>query len=120
MKALFDSSSKLVGWISDDDAYIFDMNLRWAGYVVADNAWNSRSGRWIGPVINGNLYDQSGHPFAWSNSNVASILTPMRPTTPLKPLTPMTPLRPLTPLTPLTLMTPLGGWSQSSFAEAFK
>ena len=119
MKALFDGRSYLVGWVSDDHAHIYDTKMQWVGYVTGENAWNSRSSEWIGPVINGNIHDQTGRPIAWSNSDVSSGMPPMRPAIPMKPMTPITPMRPFTPMTPMTLMTPIGGWSQGSFAQVF-
>ena len=119
MKALFDSRSYLVGWISDDHAYIYDTKMRWVGYVIEENAWNSQSSRWIGPVVNGNIHDQAGRPIVWSNSDLSSITPPTHPMIAIKPLTPMTPMRPMTPMPPLTLVTPMGGWSQNSFAQVF-
>jgi hypothetical protein len=120
MKALFDSGSYLVGWVSDDHADIYDAKMRWAGYVAGENAWNSQSNEWIGPVVNGNIHDQTGRPIAWSNRDMSSDMSPIRPTTPMKPMTPIPPMRPMTPMTPLTLMPPTGGWSQSSFSQVFK
>jgi hypothetical protein len=111
--------ANLLGWMSDNQKHIYDTNMRWVGYVIRDNAWNSQSGQWIGPIIDGNILDQRGRPIAWSNRSVTSTMPPLRPMAPMKPMTPMTPMRPMTPMTPMTLMTPLGGWSRSSFGEVF-
>jgi hypothetical protein len=119
MKALFDSSSDLVGWISDDYKHIFDTKMRWVGFIANNNVWNSRSGGWIGPFIGGNIHDRQGRPLAWSNRSITSKGVPMTPMTPMKPMTPMRPMTPMTPMRPMTLMTPMGGWSQNSFDEVF-
>lgn len=116
MKALFDSRSKLVGWVSDDQQHIWNTNMQWVGFIDGHNAWSARGAGWIGPVVNGNIHDRQGHAIAWSNSNVSSVMAPMRPMTPMTPMTPMPPMR---PMTPMTLMTPMGGWSSASFEAAF-
>jgi hypothetical protein len=119
MKALFDSSSNLVGWISDDQKHIWNTNMQWVGFVAGQNAWSARGAEWIGPVINGNIHDRQGHTIAWSNSNVGTVMPPIRPMTPMMPMTPMSPMRPMSPMKPMTPMAPMGGWSRASFDEAF-
>ena len=119
MKALFDSQSDFVGWISDDQKHIFDINLRWVGYVVKKNAWNSRNGRWVGPVVNGNIHDCRGRPIAWSNRKITSVTAPIEPPAPIKPKTPIAPEQSITPMRPMFLTAPPGGWSKASFAAVF-
>jgi hypothetical protein len=119
MKALFDSKFDFVGWISDDQKHIFDANMRWVGYVVKKHAWNSRSDMWVGPVINGNIYDCRGRPIAWSNRKVAPATAPTQPAAPVKPTAPAKPVQQMTPMRPMFLTAPAGGWSKASFDGVF-
>ena len=84
MRPLFDGDSNLVGWISD--RHIFDTNMRWAGYISGQHAWNSQNGQWVGPVANDNIFDRKGHAIAWSTKPVSSPGVPMKPMKPMKPM----------------------------------
>jgi hypothetical protein len=67
MRPLFDRDENLVGWIGSGCKHIFDADMRWVGYIERKNAWRASDGDWIGPVIDGNIYDRTGRPIAWSN-----------------------------------------------------
>ena len=117
MIPIYDKNVVQVAWLCDD-GHLFDLDLRWIGYVVNDNLWSARTGSWLGPILGSSLLDRAGNVVAWgSDRNVEGTTTPLRPLTPLKPLRPLTPLKPLTPLRPLKPLDPIGGWSALPWAR---
>jgi len=119
MTPIFDKDRNLVAWISENIEHIFDLNLSWIGFTNEDNVFRAKDLKWVGPVKTGNFYDNLGKPFAWTETPIQLMLTPLTPLRPLRPLKPLTPLKPFKPLTPIKPVSAFGGWSESSFAQEF-
>jgi hypothetical protein len=119
MTPIFDRDAKFVGWVSGDWESIFDPEMRRFGYIDRGNAWQAANGDWVGPVIDGNFNDRSGHPIAWTNTNLRPQGAFKKPLQPLKPLKPLEPKKPHAPAQPEKPLTPVGGWSSMSFRAAF-
>ncbi len=114
MKAIFDKSSNLVGWIEKE--HVFDLNLNWIAFLSNGNIFSSNKVKWLGPFNQGSFLDRDGKPVAWIEGvKPSGTLKPLVPTTPFRPFTPLRPLNPLKPLKPLQPLVPLGGWSKISW-----
>jgi hypothetical protein len=120
MTPIFDREGEHVGWVSGDGDNVFDAGMNWIGYIDHSNAWSAANWEWVGPVIDGNFYDRSGQPIAWTNEGVfrqPALKKPIAPLKPFKPLIPKTPEKPGRRAPPVASSG--GGWSRLSFRAAF-
>ncbi len=89
MMPIFDRDAGHVGWVSGDGESIFDAEMNWIGFIDRGDAWQASNGDWVGPVIDGNFYDRTSHPIAWTNTKLrpqGAFKKPLQPLKPLKPL----------------------------------
>ena len=119
MTPLFYKTRNLLVWISDGFEDIFDLQMRWVGFIRDNHVWRANDVQWIGPIVDGNIYDRAGHPIAWSNKNVYRQPAPIQPVAPFKPFAPFSPFKPFDPIRPFPPLEPMGGWSSTSFQTAF-
>jgi hypothetical protein len=119
MTPIFDREGEHVGWVSGDWETMFDTEMRWVGYIDRGDAWQASNGDWVGPVIDGNFYDRSGRPIAWTNTKLRPQRAFRKPQQPLKPMKPLEPKKPPAPRQQEKPMLPVGGWSSTSFGAAF-
>jgi hypothetical protein len=114
---LFAPSCAHVGWLKPE-AFVFDLDMTPLAFVVAGNAWSLGTAAWLGPIVDGHLYDLDGLPVAWSPEKPLRRLgTPFRPQAMMRPTRPVRPVRPVQPRRPLGAPTVIGGWSRLAFAE---
>lgn len=114
---LFSRRCELVGWIQPRK-FLFAADMTYVAFLVGGHAWSAQSGLWIGPVVEGNVFDTEGRPVAWSPGGpLRGFGKPLRPVNVVRPVSPVRPVRPVAPPRPLTVPTLSGEWSPLSFAE---
>lgn len=111
MDPLFNSRSKLVGWIENDS--IYDARLRRVAFVSAGHAWSTTGPRWLGPIDGMNIFDTHSRPVAFNpRQPLRPVSMTARPATPaMVPTSPAEPARPEDPVPPAQPVPPAGGWS---------
>jgi hypothetical protein len=120
MTPIFDRNAEHVGWVSEDWQYVFGAEMRWIGYIHRGDAWSASTGDWVGPVLDGNFYDRSGHPIAWTKPPLVQQGAFKKPLQPLRPLPPQEPEKPPAPGRPEKPPALIGAWSSTSFRAAFE
>jgi len=111
MTPLFDKTGNPALWLKGD--HLFTTDMKWAGFIVRDNAWSASTGNWLGKVVGATVQDQRGRAIVWapSQGRPQSGAAPAQPAKPAKPARPASPAR---PATPAKIATPATTWSSSS------
>ena len=114
---LFSPGCVLVAWLQPG-RFVFHTDASYAAFIANGHCWAGHSGVWLGPVVDGHLYDIDGRPVAWSPSApLRGIARPLRPVNVVRAVRPVRPVRPVDPAPPFSAPMPPGGWSALSFAE---
>lgn len=114
---LFSPGCALVAWLQPG-RFVFHPDTSYAAFIVNGHCWAGHSGRWLGPVSDGHLYDVDGRPVAWSPSApLRGMGRPLRPVNVVRAVRPVQPVRPVEPAAPFSAPMPPGGWSVLSFGE---
>ncbi|MBX3569220.1 MAG: hypothetical protein KF914_14250 [Rhizobiaceae bacterium] len=114
---LFSPDCLLTAWLHPG-RYVFDAGMRYCAFVTNGHCWSAATGVWLGPVIDGHLYDIHGRPVAWNPSApLRATNRPLRPVNVVRAIRPVQPVRPVEPGAPLSAPMPPGGWSMHAFAE---
>ena len=114
---LFSPECLLAAWLQPG-RFVFDADMNYAAFVANGHCWSAASGAWLGPVMDGHLYDIFGSPVAWNaGAPLRATHRPLRPINVVRAVRPVQPVRPVAPPSPLTAPMPQGGWSALAFAD---
>ncbi len=97
MKPLYNKYANLVGWLSDDQKSIFDLNLDWVGFVELNKSiWSVSNRSWLGHLRGNNILDTEGLTVFWNpETPIINTIIPPIPNEPLEPIKPEQPLKPM-------------------------
>ena len=114
---LFSPGCMLVAWLQPG-RFVFHADTSYAAFIANGHCWAGHSGLWLGPVVDGHLYDIDGRPVAWTAAApLRGMGRPLRPVNVVRAVRPVRPVRPVEPAPPFSAPMPPGGWSVLSFAE---
>lgn len=121
MTPLYTQTLQLVGWLDEEEKYVFDTNLTWVAFLSSDHVFSSAQAKWLGAFYGESTFqDRQGRPVAWlQNTQPLGDVAPSPPPAPPVPPPPPPPAPqiepPFPPLKPMHH--PFGGYSQLSWQE---
>jgi hypothetical protein len=119
MTPIYTQNSRLVGWLDEEEKYVFGINLEWVAFLSAGHAFSAQA-KWLGAFFSENTFqDRQGRPVAWLQNTqpLGDVAPPPPPAPPVPPPPPPPTPQSDPPFPPFTPMHPFGGYSQLSWQE---